>query len=622
MCQRIVSQARPQLLALFLLTAILQGCVGTAPSPAPRQAPSPSAATADTVAALLAEASRLQPPANYPLELEAADLLWQTAGTSHEQKNRAASLLINIDPARLNDEGFGRWTKLYASWALEKQQGELVRQLLENDRIENLLGDLDNSLTLDLMELRADFFAADQRPLQATEERMALISLAGDKSRREHNQLLLWAALRQLGTGELEQIAMRRRSKSAGAWVELTRIATAQELDIDTQASQLEEWLDRHPQHPAAETLPPELALLKNALKNRPQRVTLLLPLSGNLQKAGEAVRDGFMAAYYQAMKRGYPLPSVRIFDSAASDNFDEIYDLAANNTDLVIGPLEKEKVARLQTRWRLPVATLALNDTPTTGGPGNLYLFSLNPEDEARQAAQEARKQLYQNALVIVPANEWGKRISTAFAAEWSLNQGHLLGTVEFDAAKDDYSTILQQALGITDSKNRRQWLRQWSAETLEFEPRRRQDIDVIFLAARPDVARQIKPLLSFHYAGQIPVYAISTVYGGQADAERDADLDGIRLLISPWFLEQSELRSVIEENLKPSPGFQSLYALGADAWRLHARLSLLETDTQSRLRAYSGILGLDANHRVIRQQLQATLSKGLLTSAPITTP
>lgn len=591
---------------------VLQGCVSTTPAPVSRQTSAP-VDQADKVGALLAEAARLQPPASYPFELQAAMLLWQAGDTSAEQKNRAASLLMNMDATKLGDEDFGLWTLLYARWALERQQAELARQLLENERLENLLGDLDNTLTADLMELRADYFTADLRALQAVEERMALISMVADKTRREYQQSILWAALRQLNADELAQVAAQHRNKSAGAWVELTRIATTQELDIDVQARQLEEWLDRYPQHPAAEQLPPELALLKSAASNRPERVTLLLPLTGSLQKAGEAVRDGFMAAYFQAMQRGYPLPSVRFIDSTG-ENFSDIYDRATSDTDLVIGPLEKEKVAQLQNRWRLPVPTLALNDAPAAANPGNLYLFSLNPEDEARQAAQEARKQLHENALIIAPATEWGQRISNAFAAEWTLQQGVLLGTVQFDASKEDYSTVLQQALGITDSKNRRQWLRQWSTEQLEFEPRRREDIDVIFLAARPDAARQIKPLLAFHYAGQIPVYAISTIYSGQVDVERDADLDGIQLLISPWLFEQSELRSAIDASLKPSASMQTLYAMGADAWRLHARLPLLESDPAGRIRAYSGILGLDANHRVTRQQLWATIDKGLL--------
>lgn len=615
--QGILSQARLSLLVVFILLCGLHGCVSTPPKPLSGQVPATIVGEADQATALLAEAARLRPPASYPLELRAAHLLWQTADTSIEQKNHAASLLMNMDASKLGDEDFGLWTLLYARWALEKQQGELVRQLLENERIENLLGDLDNDLTSDLMELRANYFSADLRPQQAIEERMALISLTGDKHRREQQQSMLWAALRQLNADDLAQIVARQRNKSAGAWVELTRIATAQELDIDAQARQLEEWLDRYPQHPAAEQLPPELALLKHAIKNRPQRVTLLLPLSGNLQKAGEAVRDGFMAAYFQAMQRGYPLPSVRVIDSSG-DNFPDTYDRAASDTDLVIGPLEKEKVAHLQGRWRLPVPTLALNDAPAASNPGNLYLFSLNPEEEARQAAQEARKQLHTNALIIVPASEWGQRLTHAFTTEWMLQQGVILGTVQFDASKEDYSTVLQQALGIADSKNRRQWLRQWSSEQLEFEPRRREDIDVIFLAARPDAARQIKPLLAFHYAGQIPVYAISSIYSGQPDVERDADLDGIQLLVSPWLFEQSELRSAVEASLKPPANMQTLYALGADAWRLHARLPLLESDPAGRIRAYSGILGLDTNHRVTRQQLWATIDKGLLTNIP----
>ena len=57
------------------------------------------------------------------------------------------------------------------------------------------------------------------------------------------------------------------------------------------------------------------------------------------------------------------------------------------------------------------------------------------------------------------------------------------------------------------------------------EFTPRRRQDADVVFLFSQNDSeARSIKPLLAFHYAGDLPVFALSNIYNGTPD-ERNRD-------------------------------------------------------------------------------------------------
>src|SRR5690606_33509036 len=63
-------------------------------------------------------------------------------------------------------------------------------------------------------------------------------------------------------------------------------------------------------------SLPGGLAMLQEIANERPQQVALLLPLSGPLEKTGRAIRDGFMAAYYESLNKGFPVPRVRIYDN------------------------------------------------------------------------------------------------------------------------------------------------------------------------------------------------------------------------------------------------------------------------------------------------------------------
>lgn len=569
---------------------------------------------------LLREAARVASPMKENLQLQAAEILLQ------QDASRGLSLLFDIDARHLSDRNFASYTLLYGRWAIDKAQTDLSRNLLTNDRIERLLTELDSVQAIDLYKMRAEFFTRDRQAMRAITEYVAMTSLLMTDAEQEQNNAVIWALLQQLAPEELLQLVQNTSDRQIKGWVELTPIVTRQELDIDAQIAWLNTWLDRYPHHPAALHLPRELQLLQTAIKQKPQHVTLLLPLSGSLQKAGEAVRDGFMAAYYQAMSRSphssaNTLPQIRIIDSQQTGDFLAIYDEAAgNDTDLIIGPLEKEKIVLLQAKGRLPVPTLVLNDIENRDQEKitNLYFFALNPEDEARQTASEARLNHHERALVIAPASDWGNRVSTAFFAEWQAQGGTALGSVLFDVNQDDYSAVLQQALGISDSKTRKQWLRQWTADSLEFEPRRRRDVDMIFLATRPEQAHQIKPLLDFHYAGDIPVYATSSVYTGQSDPEKNSDLNGIQLMVSPWLFETSELKSDMNKYLSTTASFQLLNAMGADAWRLHERLILLSSNEHSRLHGYTGILRMDSYQRIYRQQLWAVVAEGKITLVP----
>ncbi len=87
-------------------------------------------------------------------------------------------------------------------------------------------------------------------------------------------------------------------------------------------------------------------------------------------------------------------------------------------------------------------------------------------------------------------------------------------------------------------------------AAIKIGFEPRRRQDIDIIFLIARPLKARQLVPQFKFHRSGQLPVVATSHAYTGAKNKQQDIDLNGLyhqrhplgyfpKWLITIWLIE-----------------------------------------------------------------------------------
>ena len=73
-----------------------------------------------------------------------------------------------------------------------------------------------------------------------------------------------------------------------------------------------------------------------------------------------------------------------------------------------------------------------------------------------------------------------------------------------DIDDLKSDMleiKTLLQQLLG----------------RNLEFEMRRRQDAEFIFVVASPSMGRQIKPFINYYYAYDLPVIATSRIYSGK---------------------------------------------------------------------------------------------------------
>ncbi|MEK9712819.1 MAG: penicillin-binding protein activator, partial [Thalassolituus sp.] len=135
-----------------------------------------------------------------------------------------------------------------------------------------------------------------------------------------------------------------------------------------------------------------------------------------------------------------------------------------------------------------------------------------------------------------------------------------------------------------------------------VEFEPRRRQDADWMFLVALPEQARQIKPTLAFNFARDLPVYATSHVFSGEINTRADRDLNGIYFCDAPWLLRPSEVKLAVDDATGGQGGFARLYALGADAFRLVARVKQLQAFPDSRIYGSTGALTLDEQRRIHR--------------------
>ncbi len=357
----------------------------------------------------------------------------------------------------------------------------------------------------------------------------------------------------------------------------------------------------------------------------KPRRIALLLPLSGAQAAAAEAIRDGFMAAYF-AEPAGSGRPEILVFDEERPGPAAAYQAAIDAGADSIVGPLLKESVNAVAAIAG-PVPLLTLNYLDTVDTAAGFHQFALAPEDEAASIAERAASQGQLRALALVPDSEWGRRMLTAFASAFEARGGTVAAYRLYDPAARDYTAQIQRLLLLDESRARQRQLVANLGVPLEFEPRRRGDVDCIFLAASPTGGRLIRPQLRFLYAGSLPTYATSAIYlPGTAG---DIDLEGIMFTDAPaligWDPRASALREALAQHWPPgAANWLRFHAMGYDAYTLVQKLRLDSGLGLQPINGLSGNLSADSFGRVHRQMAWAAFRNGQLVplgEAPVVT-
>lgn len=464
---------------------------------------------------------------------------------------------------------------------------------------------------------KAEAYEKQSRPVNAASERIKLQNYLNRPRDIEINIERLWYDLNSVKVPVLEELRNTSPEEIA-SWAELAIISQTLLFKPEELRLAIISWSDHYPAHPAQPAITEQILKASEELEFNPERIALLLPLTGQFKKASEAIRDGFLAAWLYEKKYK---PEIRIY-SADSLNITQIYQTVVNEgADFIVGPLEKNAIKALSELESLPVVTLALNqlDTPvssraSTGGfpdPYSLGLiqFGLSPEDEARQIAQQGIFNGYNKVLVIAPANEWGERLASAFSNEWKNLGGVIAEQVNYDPFTKDFITPVKRLLNIDSSEFRIKNLRQRLSRNIKGVDRIREDIDVIFMAAAPLAARQIVPQFRFFRIEDIPVYTTSHAYAGTDNPQANVDMNGVEFIDMPWILtpetRKSSLQMAVDNNLAAaSSTYRRLYAFGVDAFKLIPHLKQLSLQRSS---GYSGVTGelFMKNRNLIQRKL-----------------
>lgn len=586
-------------LSLLICFALLFGCAQLPPGSDTVTATFQSRPLPGGANQALAQLGNL--PAN---EAREQALAWAEDFLSSQQLHSVDTLLAFLDGQPLTANQRARRALLRGQWQLSQGDAEAALAALDDINLRAVSDQVDPVLASRIALLRADALTLQGDLLASLQQRVSVDPLlTGDD--QQYNRQMIWTQLMLLPQGELRNAAQSNRNTVLGGWLELAALYRDPLSDIDGQLKNLDAWQQRRADHPAAQVMPAMVRALRQAVKERPAVVAVLLPRSGPLAAPAEAIRHGILASYYSALEQGHPVPTLHFLDTSATDIVDVYNQALTLGASLLIGPLDKEKVGLLADISDLPVTTLALNYIDRPVAAERLFQFGLAPEDEARQVAEQAINEGLGLAAVLYPAenNGWGLRVASAFSDHFQSLGGIVVADGRY--AKDA-TAATRQLLGIGQSEQRARTVRQLLGGTVEFEPRRRQDLDLIFLVASAAQARRVKPALNFHFASDVPVFAISHVYAGRPAADRDGDLNGIRFVEIPWLLENaSPLHRYAASAWPEGHGrYERLFALGVDAYRLHARLMLLDTVPDSFLPGVTGQLSVN-QHGILQRHL-----------------
>jgi uncharacterized protein len=487
------------------------------------------------------------------------------------------------------------------------------------------LNDFDAGQQQTALELKIRAYEKNQNWLEKANAHIALEPLLRDNGEIAANQQGLWSALMELTPQALELFNPGIAPSVDSGWFALAYAVRTYQTNPDALIVAIEDWQRNYPNHPADASLYKERLKTGTRIPQSLNDIAVLLPDSGPYAAAADAIKQGIIAAHFNAQSSArLHFFTTETDEQSGQSNVWQLYQQAVSiNASLVIGPLDKTSVQVLADAEELSIPVLALNRLSNQGQKANLFQFGLAPEDDAISAANFAIEQGHQRAVIISPSGDWGKRVADAFNDQWLDNGGILLNQAFYDESQSDFSTIIKPLLGLDASTQRQQSLKQTLGLSLEFEPRRRQDIDFLFLVARPLKARQLVPQLKFHRSGQLPVIATSHAYSGQENSQQDIDLNGLIINDIPWVFEDIALTDpsyIALKNASPQhfDKFIRLYALGSDAYRLIPQLNGMSRSSDLKFAGATGVLSIDEIGHLNRESRWAKFSHGKIKALP----
>jgi uncharacterized protein len=299
---------------------------------------------------------------------------------------------------------------------------------------------------------------------------------------------------------------------------------------------------------PLRDAMPvPDAQPIRPPVPKRPHIALILPTASATLGRLAEAVRQGFMAGAEAGAKESPPV-HVSAIENEGQALVDACRHAQATGALVVVGGLTRDGAQALAMSDCPRQPVLALNELrgPT---PPTVFSVSLSLEQEARQAALLAVADGWRSAIVLHTNTPLSKRVHEAFEREWVRAAGEVRRIAY--SGKEEDAPLVRERIAATRG-------------------------DMVFFALEQAEARAVRPYVS----GMLPIYATSMSVNPRADAIVNVDLQGVRYVEMPWFVQPDHLAVMAYPQARSSFTVEEerLYAFGIDAFRL--ALVLLKAD------------------------------------------
>jgi outer membrane PBP1 activator LpoA protein len=293
----------------------------------------------------------------------------------------------------------------------------------------------------------------------------------------------------------------------------------------------------------------PDARPINPQLPQRPHLALILPTASAGLGRLAEAVRQGFMAAADVGARESLPV-HVTAIENETRALVDACRHAIATGAQVVVGGLTRDGAHALASSDCNRQPVLALNELRGPAPP-TVYSVSLSLEQEARQAALLAVADGWRAAIVVHTGSPLSRRVHEAFEREWLRAAGEVR-RIPYSGKEED-APLVRERIAATRG-------------------------DMVFFALDTVEARAVRPYVS----GMLPIYATSYSVSPRADAIVNVDLQGVRYVEMPWFIQADHLAVMAYPQPKASMSVEEerLYAFGIDAFRL--ALALLKGEAE----------------------------------------
>ncbi|MEM9101133.1 MAG: penicillin-binding protein activator [Pseudomonadota bacterium] len=597
-------QATRNWVAIICTCLLLSGCV-TTPY---QQLPSNSQnhyETYNNVGSYLSKAHLSAPKAQAFYLFKASEML-----VEQEEYERAKEILEVIFIQELEPDQRNQYHVLYALALTSSFPTESVQQLSQVT-----LSSLSDSYLVLFYKAKAISYTKIGDGPTAFQAAIELRNRVTNLAEQEEAKTLLWQGLIITPYDSLNYYRQTYYEPALLGWIDLAILYQQFSNSPDELLVALRNWRQSHSNHEAYAQLPDELKLAERAQPYEINQIALLLPFKGPYNRVSKAIRDGFMHAHLMQSRNA----TLKVYDTSDYYSIITAYQKSIDEgADFIVGPLTKRNINELVAFYdALPKPTLTLNRLENLMRNDELlYQFGLPIEDEAKQVAARAWNDGKRKAVVMAPKTNQGQRAIETFEKEFAALGGEIVANLRFKPG-ENHQTAIKEILGVDKSERRKNTIRYLLGEKLEFEPRRRQDADFIFLASSHRDARQIKPFLNYYYAIELDVYATSTIFSGALTPTKDKDLNGIVFCDIPWLIDKSPLyneqRNLIADMWPQATQSQARYfSLGHDAYAISRDLSKLRAYPRYRLEGLSGKLSVNQTGTVERDLSWAIFKQG----------